>query len=80
VAEPLSWFKQLKFGVPHSLRFLQRVRLRFLRANSATSFRIECTETTPQGKVKPRAPFAEKRKECGTLNINTKDQSKSRRG
>jgi hypothetical protein len=27
-----------------------------------------------------RAPFAKKRKECGTLNFNCKDQSKSLRG
>ena len=53
----LSWLKQLKLGVPHPLRFVQRVRLRFLRTNSVTSFWIECGGTIPRGKVKPAHPL-----------------------
>jgi hypothetical protein len=34
-------------------------------------------ETAPQDNVNPRAPFAEKRKECGTPNCKFKCKGKS---
>ena len=41
---------------------------------------VPAFETILQGKVKPPRTLCKHRKECGTLNFNCKDQSKSLRG
>jgi hypothetical protein len=37
---------------------------------------VPAFETVLQGTIKPRAPFAEKRKECGTPNFSSKAMAK----